>query len=106
MQCSRMTGGTGGGADVCLIEQDEHARSVNAGKAQGTGGVQAMLRAAMNAHVWQRGMDEVLKAVAHGMDAGLGAVIKVLPCQFRRSAESEASNWAICCRLPSESWTA
>lgn|GEM_PF-1241 len=87
MQRTGVAGGTSGAGDACLIEQDEHPGGIDFGQAKRTGGVQAVRGAAVDVHLRQRSVDEMLKAVAQGFDAGLGPVCEVLSGEFGSFAE-------------------
>jgi seryl-tRNA synthetase len=89
MQSAGVAGGTGGAGDAGLVEQDEHAGGVDLWQAEGAGGVQAVLATTVNAHAGLGGVDEMLKAVAHGVEAGLRAVVEMLAGEFRRRSEAD-----------------
>ena len=89
MQRSGVAGGTRRAGDARLIEQDEHPGSIDFRQAKRAGGVQAVRRAAMNEHLRQCGMDEMLKAVAQRFDASLSAVCEVLSREFGGFAEGD-----------------
>jgi seryl-tRNA synthetase len=89
MQRTGVTGGTRRASDARLIQQNEHSCGIDFRQAKQAGSVETMRRAAVNAHLRQRGVDEVLKAVAQGFDAGLSTVCEVLSREFGGLAEGD-----------------
>ena len=89
MQRAGVAGGSGGAGDARLIQQDEHPCGIGLRQTERAGGVQAVRRAAVQMHFRQRGVEQVLKAVAQRFDAGLGAVVKMLGGEFGGFAEGD-----------------
>ena len=87
MQRTAVAGRTGGASDARLIKDDEHPGGIDFGQAKRAGRVQAVRRAAMNAHLRQRSVDEVFETISQCFDAGLGAVCEVLSRDFGSFAE-------------------
>mgnify|MGYP002137674655 CR=1 FL=1 len=57
--------------------------------------MQAVRRAAMNPHVWQGCVNEVLETIAHAFEAGLVAVCEVLAGEFSGFAEGDRYRYII-----------
>jgi seryl-tRNA synthetase len=62
--------------------------------------VQAVRRAAMDPHVWQRSVDEVLETVAHAFETGLVAVCEMLAGEFGGFAESDDAGYILGAAAP------